>query len=184
MDDEPAVRQLSTREIYRNPWLTLREDQVRFADGSTGMYSVIDKQDFVLVIAYEDGGFWLVQQYRYPVGRREWEFPQGGWPEGGSGSAEELAAAELREETGVRAERFTHLGRLHSAYGFASQGYDVYLADGLTAGTPQREASESDMVHRWFAEDEVRAMLGRGEFADAHSVAALALFDLYRSTKA
>jgi hypothetical protein len=34
------------------------------------------------------------------------------------------------------------------------------------------------MVHRWFAEDELRAMVRSGEFADSHSVAALALYDL------
>jgi hypothetical protein len=38
------------------------------------------------------------------------------------------------------------------------------------------------MVHEWRAEDEVRAMVGRGEFADSHSVAALALLDLHRSS--
>jgi hypothetical protein len=38
------------------------------------------------------------------------------------------------------------------------------------------------MVHEWRAEDEVRAMIGRGEFTDSHSVAALALLDLRRSS--
>ena len=56
----------------------------------------------------------------------------------------------------------------------------MFLATDLTPGDPHREMTEQDMVHRWFAEDEVRAMIGRGEFADAHSVAALALYDLHR----
>jgi 8-oxo-dGTP pyrophosphatase MutT (NUDIX family) len=175
------IRQLGSREVYRSPWMSVREDEVEFPSGVRGTYSVIDKQDFVVVLPYADGGFWLVQQFRYPVGRREWEFPQGGWSAGHTGSPAELAAAELREETGFAASSLVHLGRLYAAYGFSSQGYDVFLATGLTPGPPQLEETEADMVHEWRAEAEVRAMIGRGELADAHSVAALALYDLRRA---
>jgi 8-oxo-dGTP pyrophosphatase MutT (NUDIX family) len=174
-----VIRQLSTREIYRNPWLRLREDEVEFPSGARGTYSVIDKQDFVVVLPFADGGFWLVEQYRYPVGRREWEFPQGGWSHGKTGTPQELAVLELREETGFTAGSLVHLGRLHAAYGFSSQGYDVFLASQLEAGEPAREVTESDMVHEWRSAADVRAMIRRGEFNDAHSVAALALYDLY-----
>jgi 8-oxo-dGTP pyrophosphatase MutT (NUDIX family) len=174
------IRQLGTREIYRNPWLRLREDQVQFADGTTGSYTVVDKPDFVVVLPESDGGFWLVQQYRYPVGSRQWEFPQGGWPSGESGTVEELAIAELAEETGLRAAKLVHLGRLFAAYGYSSQSFDVFRASGLTQGTPRREVTEQDMVHQWFAADEVRAMVVRGDLADSHSIAALMLDDLRR----
>jgi 8-oxo-dGTP pyrophosphatase MutT (NUDIX family) len=178
-DPDPArIDQLASREVYRSRWMSVREDTVRFPDGTLGSYSVIDKLDFVVVIAAGDAGFWLVEQFRYPVGSREWEFPQGGWPAGQDGSAEELAAAELREETGLRAARLRHLGRLFAAYGYSSQSYDVYLATELTAGAPQRESTEQDMVHRWFPERDVRAMIAAGRLRDAHTVAALALYDL------
>ena len=170
------VRKLGSREVYRNPWLVLREDEVQFADGSTGAYAVVDKQDFVLVVPFTGDGFWLVEQYRYPVGARAWEFPQGGWPAGHSGSSADLAVAELAEETGLTAGGWEHLGRLYAAYGYSSQSYDVYLATELTEGAPQREHTEQDMVHRWFPVDEVRAMARDGRFPDAHSVAALTLF--------
>jgi 8-oxo-dGTP pyrophosphatase MutT (NUDIX family) len=171
------IRQLASREIYRNRWLRLREDEVEFPDGSQGLFSVVEKPDFVLVVPYDNGGFWLVQQYRYAVGSREWEFPQGTWPHGRSGTSESLAAAELAEETGMTAATLARLGTLFAAYGFCAQSYDVYLATGLTAGEPDREHTEMDMVHRWFSEDDLRAMVRRGEFRDAHSVAALTLFD-------
>ena len=177
------IRRLSSRDVYRNPWLQLREDEIEYADGRTGTYAVVDKQDFVTVLPWADGGFWLVQQYRYPVGSREWEFPQGGWPSGHSGSSDELAAAELAEETGLRASSWTHLGRLFAAYGYSSQSFDVYLATDLTAGNPSREVSEQDMVHKWFSDADVRAMILDGVFADSHSIAALMLHDLRRSAE-
>ncbi|GAB2473080.1 NUDIX hydrolase [Jatrophihabitans fulvus] len=177
---EGTIRTIGSREVFRSPWLRLREDEVEFPDGSRGQYAVVDKPDFVCVLPRERNGFWLVEQYRYPIGRREWELPQGGWPAGRQGTQLELARAELREETGHEAGRMTHLGRLHAAVGFCSQGYDVYLAEDLEAGEPDREPTESDMVARWFGDDDIRAMVLAGEFADGHSVAALALFALSR----
>lgn len=180
MDDADArIIQLATREVYRSAWLSVREDRVRFPNGSSGTYSVVDKADFVVVVPEESCGFWLVEQFRYPVGRREWEFPQGGWASGAGGSASELAAAELREETGLQAGQLTHLGRLCAAYGYSSQSYDVFVATGLTAGTPDRESTEQDMVHRWMPADEVRRMIASGHLRDAHTIAALMLYDLH-----
>lgn len=172
------IRQLATREVYSSQWMRVREDVVQFPSGAQGTYSVVEKRDFVLVIPYEHGGFWLVEQYRYPVGTREWEFPQGGWPAGSDGTQEELALAELREETGHVADSLVQLGRLHTAYGFCAQSYDVYLATGLTAGEVGREVTEQDMIHEWRADADVREMIRSGELRDAHSLAALALFDL------
>jgi 8-oxo-dGDP phosphatase len=172
------IRRLAGREVYRTPWMTVREDDVEFPSGLRGTYSVVDKPDFVLVLPFAEGGFWLVQQYRYPVGSREWEFPQGGWPHGEDGPADELARKELREETGFGAGSLAHLGRLFAAYGYCSQAFDVYLAQDLAAGPADREDTEADMICEWRSLADVQEMTRRGEFRDAHSVAALSLFAL------
>ncbi|MCQ0006796.1 hypothetical protein [Actinomadura madurae] len=78
--DGPAVRQVGTRVVYENPWMVVREDEVERLDGSRGIYGVIDKPDFVLVIPIEGDGFHLVEEYRYPIGKRTWSFPQGSLP--------------------------------------------------------------------------------------------------------
>jgi 8-oxo-dGTP pyrophosphatase MutT (NUDIX family) len=166
---------MGSREVYRNDWMTVREDQVRRADGSTGVYGVVDKPDFALVIPRDDQGVWLVEQYRYPVRRRAWEFPQGSWGPGASGTPAELAAAELREETGLRAAELRHLGHLYEAYGFCSQGFDVYLATGLTAGRPDRELTEWDMRQQRFSDAELRQLIASGQIVDGASVAAYGL---------
>ena len=178
------IKRVTSREVYRNPWLALREDEIEYPDGSRGTYAVVDKKDFVVVLPWIDGGYWLVEQYRYPVGSRQWEFPQGGWSHGRSGTALELAAAELGEETGLRAARYQHLGRLFAAYGYSSQSFDVFRATGLTQGPPRREISEQDMVHRWFASEELWAMVADGRFADSFSVAALTLDGLRHEAEA
>ena len=78
-----TIRQISTRQVYRNNWLTLREDEVVRPDGSTGVYAVVDKPTYALVIPFDPDHdrFHLVEQFRYPLGMRRWEFPQGTAPE-------------------------------------------------------------------------------------------------------
>jgi 8-oxo-dGTP pyrophosphatase MutT (NUDIX family) len=93
--------------------------------------------------------------------------PAGTWSAGRSGTRDELAAAELREETGLTAGRTTHLGHLFLAYGISSQGYDVHLAHDLTAGEPDRDATEQDMRHAFFSEDEFVAMVAAARSSTA-----------------
>jgi 8-oxo-dGTP pyrophosphatase MutT (NUDIX family) len=170
-----GVRTTASREIYRNPWIRVREDDVELADGSAGIYSVVEKPHFGLVLAAERGGFWLVEQFRYPLGRRAWEFPQGTWSAGSGGTPEELARAELAEETGIRAAELRHLGHLDLAPGLMTQEFDVWLATGLTPGPTAREASEADMRAEWVPETELRAMIRAGRFTDGPSLAGYSL---------
>jgi ADP-ribose pyrophosphatase len=173
-----GIDQLASRPVYQNPWMSVREDQIRHPDGTTGIYGVVDKPDFAIVIPRAGEGFWLVEQFRYPVGRRAWEFPQGAWPAGRAGTLAELAWAELREETGLSAATWTRLGHLFTASGFCSQGYDVYLAEDLTAGPTAREATEQDMTHRLVSAAEFRALVASGDIADSVTLAAYSLLAL------
>lgn len=169
------MRTTSSREAYRNPWIRVREDVIEHEDGSTGLYGVVERPDFALVIPRQDDGFWLVEQYRYPLGRRSWEFPQGTWGAGKDGSAEDLARAELAEETGLRAGRLEHLGLLDLAPGLMTQRFDVWLATELAQGATAREATESDMQMALVPEAELGAMIRDGRFTDSPSLAAYSL---------
>jgi ADP-ribose pyrophosphatase len=176
--ESPDIIQLSARLIYENKWMRVREDQVQRRDGSTGIYGVIEKADFVLVVPQEDdGSLHLVQQFRYPVGGRYWEFPQGMW--GPPGTDPALAAAhELREETGLTAAEMIAAGHLHGCPGTMNQGYTVFLARGLTQGEARLEIEEQDLVSRRFARAEVERMLREGEIKDSPTFAAWALLTL------
>ena len=119
-----AIRTLSTREIYRNPWLSLREDAIQRSNGAEGIYSVVDKQDCAVIVPIDRDHIWLVEQFRYTIGERALELPQGGW-EQDIVDPEELARGELREETGLTAGRMTELPWMWIAYGFTRQRQHV-----------------------------------------------------------
>jgi hypothetical protein len=127
------------------------------------------------VIPVDTDGVWLVEQFRYPVGARYWEFPQGSWEERSDVDPAMLAEAELREETGLRAGRLHHLGRIFTAYGYADQGCQVWVATDLTAGPRELSVEEQDLVARRFSHSEWSDMLSAGVVKDASSLAAWAL---------
>ena len=179
----PIIEQTATRVVYETAHIRLREDAIRRPDGSAGIYSYVEKPDFALIIPVESDGFHLVEQYRYPVRMRCWEFPQGTLP--GMAVAddpEHLAREELRQETGLTASVLRHLGRLHCAHGLVSQGFDVFVARGLTPGTPELEIEEQDLRGQWFTRAEVEAMIRRGGITDDSTVAAYTLFLLAGET--
>ena len=129
-------------------------------------------------------GFHLVEQYRYPVGHRSWEFPQGTLPNRADGEPAELARRELAEETGLRARRLYHLGDLHPAKGMSSQGFAVFVADELETGEHAREHEEQDMRQRWVSRSDFEDMIRNGLVTDDSTLAAYLLFLLHRPTKA
>ena len=170
------IQRVASREVYRNSWMTLREDDIRRPDGSTGIYAVVDKPTYALVIPRDGDRFHLVEQFRYPLGLRRWEFPQGTAPDREHLEPAALAARELREETGLRADALTSLGQLDVAAGMSSQRGWVFLATGITEGEHEREHEEQDMHSEWFTRGAVERMIRDGEITDAQSIAGWALF--------
>ena len=166
------IERMSSREVYRNNWMTVREDAIRRPDGSHGIYGVIDKPTYALVVARDGERFHLVEQFRYPIGLRRWEFPQGTAPELADLEPGELAARELREETGLRADSLVRLGQLDVAPGMSSQRGWVFLATGLTQGEHEREHEEQDMHSAWFTGAQIERMIRDGDITDAQTIAA------------
>ena len=170
------ITQISSREVYRNKWMTVREDEIQRPDGSPGIYGVVDRPDYAVVIAIKDDRLALVEQYRYPMGARRWEFPMGTVPGEADIQPAELAARELREETGLTAGSLTVLGRLDVAPGIMSQRGWVFLATDITEGDHEREHEEQDMHFAWVERRRFEEMICTGVITDAQSIAAYGQF--------
>ena len=122
-----TITTLSSRWMYRNPWMRLREDEILRSNGQRGIYGVVEKDDAAIIIPVDEGRVWLVEQYRYTIEERAIELPQGGW-EMQVENPEELARGELKEEIGLIAAEMVYLGWLWIAYGFTRQKHHVFLA--------------------------------------------------------
>jgi ADP-ribose pyrophosphatase len=178
-DQSVDIETIGTRIVYENRWMRVREDAIRHRDGSNGIYGVIEKPDFVVIVPVEDDGrLHLVEQFRYPVRGRYWELPQGSWEHAPEADPLEVARGELREETGLDADRMIHAGHLFEAYGYCNQGYHVFLATGLRRGDAVPDHEEQDLVTREFPLSEVERMIRDGEIKDATTIAVLGLLRL------
>jgi 8-oxo-dGTP pyrophosphatase MutT (NUDIX family) len=184
MDDAgpKPIQTVSSREVYRNAWCTVREDVIERSDGSRGLYGVMDKEPACIVIPLDGEFVWLVRQYRYTVGGTFFELPQGGW-ETAEVEPEELARGELAEETGLRAATMTHLTDLWIAYGAMRQVHHVYLAEGLTQGATERDPEEHDMTVHRVPVAEFEAMLLDGRVMDNCSAAAWGVYKVWKERR-
>ena len=181
-----AIKTISSREVYRNPWTSVREDVIERANGARGIYGVVDKDPASIIIPLDvtaEGKFvYLIEQFRYTVGGRHWELPQGGW-ETAEVEPEEMARGELKEETGLAAERMTLLSTLQIAYGVMNQKQHVFLAEQLTTGVATPDAEESDLAVRRVSVAEFEGMIVDGTIVDNCTVAAWGLYRLWRERR-
>ena len=176
----PSITTLSSREVYRNHWMRVREDQILRSNGQPGIYGVVDKDDAAIILPVDHGRVWLVEQFRYTIQERALELPQGGW-EMEIDDPEELARGELREETGLHAAQMTYLGWLWISYGFTKQRHHVFLATGLTSVGKDHDAEEHDLtVHSCTVEEFEEKMLN-GTIRDNCTVSAWGLYLMWKA---
>lgn len=165
-------KKLSSKVIYDNPWMTVVEDRVINPSGGQNDYGHIRfKTRAVAIIPIDDAGnTWLVGQDRYTLGEYSWEVPMGGAPKG----EDALAAAkrELKEETGLEADHWTEILRLHTSNSITDEEGFAYVAKGLQQGETAFEETENIEVRKLPLTEAV-AMAQNGEITDAISVAAL-----------
>ena len=171
--DEHEITQLTTRIAYENKWLRVREDTVRRVDGSQGLYGVVERREFVVVVPWQDGCITMVEQYRYPIRRRLWELPMGTCEPGMLPLA--TAATELREETGLVAESLSFVATVFQGAGYSDQAGHIFLATDLHEGPHAREVSEQGMIQRALTLAEIEAMVRDGTLQDAITLATLGI---------
>lgn len=170
---------LSTTQIYQNPWISVREDQVLNPKGGEGIYGVVSfKNKAIGIIPIDDEGYtYLIGQYRYALNEYSWEIPMGG------GLLEndllESAKRELKEETGFTAAKWTNICRLHTTNSVSDEEGFVFLAQELTAGETAFEETEDLQIKRLPLKEAVQ-MAMNNEITDAISVAGLLKVALLR----
>jgi 8-oxo-dGTP pyrophosphatase MutT (NUDIX family) len=163
---------LSSKQVYENPWISVREDQVINPGGGKGIYGVVHFKNKAIGIIPVDaeGNTYLVGQYRYALHEYCWEIPMGGGPIGID--ALESAQRELKEETGFTARRWTNIGRLHTSNSVTDEEGFVFLAEELEAGETAFEETEDLKIRKVSLTEALRMVLDN-EITDSISVAGL-----------
>jgi ADP-ribose pyrophosphatase len=166
-----AWRTLATREVYRNPWLDVREDTVELPDGRQIVYGVVHTGVCAGVLPFVDPDtVLLVRQYRYVAGRVTWEMPTGGVTP--DESPEDGAQRELMEETGYRAGVLVPITTFTSSKSILDETAHLYLGGDLRPASLPADDVESFELHSVPFQETV-AMVERGEIVDAMTIIAV-----------
>lgn len=163
---------LSSEQLVDGVLLEVYRDDVRLPDGNTSTREWIDHPGASAVVPIlPDGHTLLVRQFRYPPRRTFLEVPAGKLDRPDEDPAE-VAARELEEETGWRAERFEHVSSMYPCIGYSSEIIHVYLAFDLQQGEQQLAEGEFvEVVEMDFDEAVERAE--HGALKDMKTVTAL-----------
>ncbi len=172
------IETIESKIVYSNKWMEVREDRIRRVSGAEGIYGVVNKPDFAVILPVQDHYIYLVEQYRYPVRERYWELPQGSWEDKPDADHKLLAAGELQEETGLIAAKLDYIGHQFLAYGYSQQGYHIYIATELQESQRKLDLEEEGLVSRKFELNEFESMIVSGKIKDATSVNAYGLAKL------
>lgn len=175
----------TSKQVYENAWLRLREDRVTRPDGSGGIYGVVEvKHPAVFVVALTDADeVALVELYRYPTDAVSLEIPAGAIDDGESPL--DAARRELAEEAGMEADDWTELGRKWALNGLARAEQFVYLARGARrrdrdGGTSAEQALEGISDVRTIPWADALDLVRTGGITDSETIASLMLALLHR----
>jgi ADP-ribose pyrophosphatase len=167
-------RTLSSKAIYQNRWMRLREDVAEMPDGRTTIYGVVTFGDCVGVVPFVDAEHvLLVRQYRYVQDENDrWEIPTGGVK--GGETLEQAAQRELAEEAGYRAGRLIHISSYYTSKCICDETAHLYVGEQLTPAEALPDDTEF-LQRRVFSFDAALNMALEGEIVDSMSVIGLLL---------
>jgi len=165
-------KKIEEKFIYENPWIRLVEHQVINPRGNKGIYGKISfKNKAIGIIPLDqDQNTWLVGQYRYTLDEYSWEIPMGGGPL--DDNLLRSAKRELKEETGLIAEKWTRLMRIHTSNSVTDEEGFVFLAEDIRQGEPEFDDTEELAILK-IPFKKVYEMVMKDEITDSMSVAGI-----------
>jgi len=155
--------------IYDNPWIGVTEYLVINPAGNPGIYGKVSFKNLAIGILPldKDLNTYIVGQYRFPIEQYSWEIPEGG----GKLNEHPLDSAkrELLEETGLKANKWTEIQRMHISNSVSDELSILYLAQDLEQHEAEPEETEQLIIKK-VPFEEAYQMVCRGEITDSMSV--------------
>jgi len=169
MSEKNPWKKISTKKIYKNPWITLNEDSIIKPNGEAGIYGIVEcKVATGIIPIFEDLTTILVGQYRYTMNQYSWEIIEGGAEI--NETPMQAAIRELKEEGGITANEVEQLGgEIHLSNSHSSERGYLFIARGLTEGLQEPDDTEVLKIKRVPILETLK-LIEEGEIQDGLSI--------------
>ena len=138
---------VSSKIVYKNPWMTVQEDEVIRPDGNPGIYGVAKLLPGVSILPITDDGYvYISEEYRYGIEQNSIEAMSGGIDE--NETPLQAAKRELHEESGIIADNWTELSMVNPMTSIINSPQYLFVAKGLKFGATNREGTEVMKIHK------------------------------------
>jgi len=121
----------------------------------------------VAVLALHQGKIIFVKQYRYCFGQVILELPAGKIEKGES--CENTAIREFFEETNIKIDKLTFLGKIYPSVGYTNEEIYLYLADNVLEFDENFKSDEINELVLLTVEEALQ-MIKEGKIVDAKTV--------------
>jgi ADP-ribose pyrophosphatase len=181
----PKTTLKSRIKVAGNKWTTIVEEKFAFDDGRQGQYIVVERSSAVSILPLlkQNGTYYtyMVRQYRYPVDQEVWQFPMGSLDEGKE--LADHAKDELRQETGLTANKITKLREYFLDPGLSRQRTVFFVAEGVQEGGKQElEEEEMGLTYKKIPLDHLDDMITAGTITDLWGYVSIRLLQDYVSS--
>lgn len=165
-------KKVCSKKVYDNPWITLTEDKVITPGGTDGIYGTVSFKNLAVgIIPIDKEGYtYLVGQYRYPLNEYSWEIPMGGGLL--NDTPLDSAKRELKEETGLTANTWDELLKIHTSNAVTDETGYIFIAQDLEQGESEPEDTEELQVKK-VSLKEAYNMAMEGKITDSLSLAGI-----------
>lgn len=163
---------LDSEVMYENNWIQVVHQNVLNPSGGKGIYGTVNFKNIAVGVVPIDknGNTWLVGQYRFPLNEYSWEIPEGGCPDGEE--VWETAKRELKEETGLIAQNWSLISKLHTSNSVCNEVAYIFLAEEITQSESQPEDTEQLQVKKVSLKEALDMVLA-DKITDSMSVAGI-----------
>jgi 8-oxo-dGTP pyrophosphatase MutT (NUDIX family) len=162
----------SSKIVYKNPWIRVREDAITHPSGKDTVYGVVESNDSVVIGAINSRNeIYIIHSFSYPAQKWHWELP------GGSTDGEDVIVAsrrELAEETGIVARSWHQLGLTRVADGLMTERMATLLAIDIRLEEKILSDDSGLIDNGKFASlDEIHDLIASGDMDEGQSITAL-----------